>query len=37
VQSGTGQMKARVGYVDLGVPFAAWDGRFDQAYWTVVE
>lgn len=35
VQSGTGEMKARIGYVDFGVSFLAWGGRFDKAFWIV--
>lgn len=35
VQSGTGEMKARVGYVDFGVTFINWGGRFDKASWIV--
>ncbi len=35
VQSGTGEMKARIGYVDFGVTFIAWGGRFDKAFWIV--
>jgi thermitase len=35
VQSGTRQMKARIGYHDRGVTFPAWDGYYDWAIWTV--
>lgn len=35
VQDGTGEMKARVGFLDLGVTFVNWNGRFDLTHWTV--
>ncbi|RMG23629.1 MAG: peptidase S8 [Armatimonadetes bacterium] len=35
VQSGTRQMKARIGYHDRGVTFPSWDGYYDWAIWTV--
>lgn len=37
IEDGTGTVRARVGYLDLGVNFVAWGGRFDHAYWLVVE
>lgn len=35
VQSGTRQVKARVGYHDRGVTFPAWGGRYDMTKWEV--
>jgi hypothetical protein len=32
-----GQVLARVGFVDFGVTFVNWAGRFDTAYWSVIE
>ena len=37
VENGTGEMKARVGFLDLGVTFVSWDGRFDVTFWTVAQ
>jgi choice-of-anchor B domain-containing protein len=35
VQSGTGLVRARIGYHDRGVTFISWDGRYDRCTWTV--
>lgn len=35
VEPGTRAMKARVGYLDLGITFLAWNGRYDHAFWNV--
>ena len=37
VENGTGEMKVRVGFLDLGVTFVSWDGRFDVTFWTVAQ
>ena len=37
VEDGAGTVRARVGYLDLGVTIPAWGGRFDHAYWVVIE
>ena len=29
------EVKTRIGYVDLGITFPSWGGRFDQVFWTV--
>ncbi len=34
IQDGTGQVKARLGYRDLGAQQVGWNGRFDLVYWT---
>ncbi|MEW5882927.1 MAG: hypothetical protein AB1725_01730 [Armatimonadota bacterium] len=35
VQSGTGEMRARVGFHDRGVTVAGWNTRYDQGVWLV--
>ncbi|MER3466593.1 MAG: hypothetical protein C4340_05625 [Armatimonadota bacterium] len=35
IQQGTGMMKARIQYHDRGVTFLAWEGKIDQAVWSV--
>ncbi len=35
VNGSTGEMKARIGYMDFGVTFLAWGGKLDKAFWTV--
>jgi len=37
IEDGAGTVRARVGYLDLGVNFVSWGGRYDHAYWLVVE
>jgi hypothetical protein len=37
IDAKTGEVRARVGIHDRGVTFSAWDGRYDQVYWSVVE
>jgi hypothetical protein len=37
VEDGTGEMKARVGFLDLGVTFPSWDGRYDVTFWTIAQ
>jgi hypothetical protein len=37
IDAETGEVRARVGIHDRGVTFPAWDGRYDQVYWSVVE
>jgi hypothetical protein len=37
IDAKTGEVRARVGIHDRGVTFPAWDGRYDQVYWSVVE
>ncbi len=34
IQDGTGQVRARLGYRDLGAQQVGWSGRFDLVYWT---
>jgi hypothetical protein len=35
VDPGTLEVRTRVGYLDFGVTFPAWGGRFDEVFWTV--
>lgn len=35
VEPGTGEMKARVGFIDLGITFPGWNARYDHAFWNV--
>jgi subtilisin family serine protease len=35
IQDGNREVKARVGYVDYGVPSVGWNGMFDQVGWQV--
>jgi glucose/arabinose dehydrogenase len=37
IEDGTGEVKARIGYRDLGVTFPAWSGNFDQVCWVAVD
>ena len=37
IEDGTGEVKARVGYRDLGVTFLGWVGRFDLICWVAVD
>lgn len=37
IENGTGEVKARVGYRDLGVNFIGWSGDFDQVCWIAVD
>jgi hypothetical protein len=37
IEAGTGEARVRVGFQDHGVTFLSWSGRFDRAYWTVIE
>ena len=35
IEPGTGEMKARVGFLDLGVTFPGWIARYDHTFWNV--
>jgi len=37
VQTGTGEMRARVGFHDRGVTVAGWNTRYDQGVWLVTQ
>ncbi len=37
VQAGSGEIKARIGFVDFDVSWAGWRVRYDQVFWVVVE
>jgi hypothetical protein len=35
IEPGTGSVLCRIGYLDFGVTFPSWRGRYDQVLWTV--
>ncbi len=37
IEDGTGEVKARIGYRDLGVNFVGWGGQFDLVCWVAVD